>query len=180
MLPEPEAEPTPCWHEGHFLVQTYRCHRYNGLYSHAAPATCKSSLEFHRFIGFVVSSTSPVLKQFLNVCAYTRLHLFVLESTPRFNYKSWETRSQSSGAEWKWRWPSWGSPSLIIRMVSVDMKQHWTWTRQQVTTEATKPHNFRENNLLTFPVSLWTKSYSSCRRSPQQATSRNWPVNLEH
>ena len=107
MLPEPEAEPTPCWHEGYFLVQTYRCHRYNGLYSHAAHATCKSSLEFHRFIGFVVSSTSPVLKQFLNVCAYTRLHLFVLESTPRFNYKSWETTSQRSGAEWKWRWPSW-------------------------------------------------------------------------
>ena len=35
---------------------------------------------------------------------------------------------QSSGAVWKWRWPSWAPPSLIIPMVSVDVKQHWTWT----------------------------------------------------
>ena len=35
---------------------------------------------------------------------------------------------QSSGVVWKSRWPSWAPPSLIIPMVSVDVKQHWTWT----------------------------------------------------
>ena len=36
--------------------------------------------------------------------------------------------TQSSGAVWKSRWSSWAAsvPPLIVLMVSVDVKQHWT------------------------------------------------------
>ena len=44
--------------------------------------------------------------------------------------------NRTSGAVWKSRWLSWCCPSLIVLMVSVDVKQHWTWTGPQELCES--------------------------------------------